>query len=470
MLPSPPYRFLLRVFQFWLFSCLTFCVFANFNLPKDHSSLRHFSSPLNGIQFDAELTPNGQLVFLGKNTVVVDAEGAQLGSHAYGDSRQVIWDMPPSLSIDADGGQHSVVRVGGSLDEGHVINYRYRHNNDEWESPIKISDPVSRNYNVAVVGINQDLAYVVMSAGADGVQGNLHFYTINKGVVTHDGSFSGIYRSDNRVDMVRAGNWIYLACGYNYPNGAAFLMRAELGSDIYNQLNSSLRSFKPVATGDLRRGFPNITPAPGSTVDFVMGTQEGRLYWGRTKLDFPLGFTSLKLIFDNLGPWHLSIGRGAVGTSDDGKVVLAVALRSEGGTYGDGPLVAKASYDGGDTFGEEFQIHPNVTGGEGRTRIKVIPHGTTFFIAYTADDAIHVARFDAYSDEVVKQEYYLDGNDIVFLKKSEAAQTYSLYQFNSEWTNVSEVGESKMGTGSHLIWRAPAASGFLGYIESTANP
>lgn len=460
-----------RLFQ--LSSLLLWAVIsasANVVLPSEEGNWQHFPSLLSGVQFDAKLDHQGQLVIFGNDTLELNAEGEVLDTDTFGETRQQPLDMPPAFSVDDAGGYHAVVRIGGTWNDGHNIYYRYRPAGGEWQSYIPVSDPVKRNYCVGVVGIDQDLAYVVVSEGGEDVWGDIHFYTIVSGAVTLEGSFSGIWRSDNRVQMERSGDWVYLAAGLNDPSGSAFIMGAQLGSDLYDRLKDSLTELKPASASDFRRGFPEITPAPDSAVDFVMGTQEGRLFWGRSTPQQSVTTNALKLIFDDLGEWHLSIGRGAAGTSDDGQVVVVVGIRSAGEAFGDGALVARVSYDGGATFGAEVQIYPNVAAGEGRTRLRVIPDGSTFFIVYAAENSIRLSRFDAYNEDLVSENFYLDGTDMVFLRKSEPGTVYGLFQFDSAW-NSSRIGESQMGTGSHLIWRVPIGDGFLGYLKSgTGEP
>lgn len=363
----------------------------------DRGVWTHSGAQLSGNQFDADLDSRGRIVILGSETLELLPDGSVHSSDSYGDLQQFSMDMPPALSIDPDGGLHTLIRTGeaGGYDAGFPIQYRFRSADGEWGAPIPMGKPMKRNYCVGVVGINGALAYAVVSEGLGNVWGPVHFYRIEAGSVTKEGVFNDVWRSDNRVTFIRSGEWVYLATGMNDPNGAAFLFSAQIGDNLFQRLLVSQTKFMPAAMNESRRGFPTLTAATPDAVDFTMGAQDGRLYWGKSSPKQPLKESDLRLVFDDLGAWHLSIGRGAAGSSDDGQLVLVAGLRSEGGKLGAGDLVAKVSYDGGATFGEEQTIYSGVEGGEGRTRIRVIPHGRNFFVLYATATDVHLSHFDS---------------------------------------------------------------------------
>ena len=355
----------------------------------------HSAVLMPGFQFDAATHPNDSIVVFGSSTAWVNDHGEVLAREPLGDERQGQLDMPPAISVDPEGGLHAITRQGGSWAGGHHLLYHYRPLDGSWVEPISISEPRKRNYCVAIAGLGEMEALIAYTEAGENVWGRVIFHHTNPEGGEALGSIGGIWRSDNRVEMVRSGGWIHFASGRNDGNGAVFLLSAPIGEGLFSRLRASRREFQPPAGGQFRRGFPTLIPHGSGGVDFVMGTQEGRLYRGRSSPASPLEAGGLQLVFDDLGEWHLSIGRGAAATAADGRGVLVVGLRSSGGKTGDGSLLGRYSPDGGLSFGPEMIIAPRVVGGEGRTRIVVLarPDGA-FLVLYPTPDGVRLSRFD----------------------------------------------------------------------------
>ena len=82
--------------------------------------------------------------------------------------------------------------------------------------------------------------------------------------------------------------------------------------------------------------------------------------------------------------WHLSTGLSAVAASDDGRIVLAVALLSDGSQgASNSDLLWNYSEDGGSTWSSQQDTGRNTDGGEGRHRPRLAAIGSTFFLFYS---------------------------------------------------------------------------------------
>lgn len=361
----------------------------------------HFGACMPGNQFDAQLTPEGNLAIFGQELIVLAPDGSQLlKDETFIDPRQAQLDMSPAVSVDPEGGIHAIRRLGGGWDSGHTIEYNYRPTGGQWGTPLLVSEPKKRNYCVAIVGIKEGLAYAAVSEvfGAE-ITGRVHFFTIRDGVVSKEGTFIGIWRADNIIEMRRAGPRLYLATGLSNRQGSATLMSAPLtlsGSGLFNELRESAVTYKP---GMSRRGFPRLFAHQDGSVDFVMGAHT-ELFWARSSPEGSLTQNALESVFNSLGTWHLSIGMGAGASTSDGSKVLVAGLHAKIGVFGDGSLTARFSEDGGMSFGEEMIVSSDALGGEGRIRQTVLVDGNTFYVVYTARNesapmgGVFVSKFD----------------------------------------------------------------------------
>lgn len=364
----------------------------------------HFGTIMDGGNFDAAVTEDGTLFFFGSESRIIDQNGATLWRDPQGDSAMSWISQAPAVSVDPAGGLHAISRGQGGHRGGFELFYQYRPKDGEWRSAIRIGDKLPRNYCVGVAGIDEELAYIVFSENYDDSPwGRVNFAAVENGEVTNYDPVYG-FRIDNILDFRLAGqDRLYLAAGNNSPDGFTFFYTTKIQPTVkqtFDALRNSRLRLKP---GSGRRGFPRLFPHADGSVDITMGSQTGMAFWARSQADGALDESDFTPVFDDLGKWHLSVGISAAATLPGTDIVLVAAIRSEGGKSGQGPLVARISYDGGESWQDEMRVTNAVRAGEGRGRVKVMAIDNSFFVAYPgpgSEGTVELSRYTVDLSEI----------------------------------------------------------------------
>jgi hypothetical protein len=173
---------------------------------------------------------------------------------------------------------------------------------------------------------------------------------------------------------------VFLVAGKPDGSGkAAYTLRTSAGGNVSNGLKANKTTH---IKGGGRTGFPDLFVDGQDTVHVTYGAHEQVYYNQFSALGLQL-LSNDKLLFSGLNGWHLSSGLSAIGASDDGKKVLALALRTNGGKEAsNSDLLWAWSTQSGKAWNEPMDTGRNVEGGEGRCRPRIVALGDKFFVFY----------------------------------------------------------------------------------------
>jgi Neuraminidase (sialidase) len=167
-------------------------------------------------------------------------------------------------------------------------------------------------------------------------------------------------------------------------DGAAFIAYGDGGDKLAEQLEETRQTHKGGGGGgQCRKGFPDLYVAGDESVHFTYGAQIGEVYYSRYTPKLKKAFAEDRRIFDGLGKWHLSVGLSAVAASDNGKTVVAVALKTDDSKEASNSAILwSCSKDGGRTWSKPKDTGRKTHGGEGRLIPRLIAIENKFFLLY----------------------------------------------------------------------------------------
>ncbi|MFP4521950.1 MAG: hypothetical protein ACLFQK_07370, partial [Fibrobacterota bacterium] len=355
---------------------------------------------VEGPQFDVKTGPDGKIHMITSSYYQLDENGQILLTEDIADDWLCDMCFPPALATGPDSSVHILTRHGGNWDDGHTINYRKRSSDGTWTSPLKITDPVNRNYVVGVTVLDNNRVFCMHSKqNGTNVHADILMYEINGSSKQYLGKTSSAdwlrIDADYRLDSY--GNRLHLFSGSPWPSGKTYYFSTDVTSttDVPAALSSSKKEHND---GSGRKCIPNVYAWGSGGTDITYGA-EYAVYYNRYLSNGNTLFNSDKKVLDNLGEWHLKSGSSGLGVSDDGQKVLIVGIKSNGEKPGDGTLVYTFSENGGQTFSAQQALLDNfdrpitTSGGEGRIRPKIVWIKERFIVFYDYGTYIGLSIF-----------------------------------------------------------------------------
>ncbi len=364
----------------------------------------------DGEQIDA-VAQGGKVHLVSSKYYQFDKDENILVAEAAGDpSQTLLWAFmfPPALAVAPDGTVHIAVReqAGSSYENGWLnIRHRRRDPAGSWNSGYLYSSPTKWNWNVGVADDGAGHVYMMSSdhGGGDSVWADLTFFMDSGAAASGAGAMSSVYRVDYEARLRGEGGKIYFASGNSFTSSSAYFSHASGGAtDLASQFNANLHSLN-AGTGS-EKGFPDMAIDGLGNVHYTYGSGHtdhsnfpastagcvpGEVHYNKFDADGNKLFSSDRTLFTALGAWHLSVGLSAVGASDDGNTVVAVALRSpDHKEAGDSDLLWSVSQDGGASWSAPADLGVNTFGGEGRQRPRLVALGSKFFLFYKANGTL----------------------------------------------------------------------------------
>lgn len=365
---------------------------------------------LRGEQIDAVAGPDGRIHLVADRYHQIDRDGNVVLSEVAGDPEQnILWAFmyPPALSVAPDGTVHVVSRqkTRSSWDGWLDLRYQRRAPGGGWNAGYLLAAPTKWNWNVGVADDGRGHVHLMSSnhGGGGSVWADLRFFTDAGGAPADVGRMSNVYRVDYEARLRGHGGRVYFASSNSFTSSSAYFSHATGGAaDLAAQLAGNLQQLR--AGSGSNKGFPdmaidglgnvhytygsgytNHSSFPGSTA----GCVQGEVHYVRFDASGNRAFPMDRTLFTNLGVWHLSIGLSAVGVSDDGSTVVAVALRSpDHKEAGNSELLWAVSRDGGASWSEPQSLGVRAFGGEGRQRPRLVALGSKFFLFYKANGTV----------------------------------------------------------------------------------
>jgi hypothetical protein len=362
----------------WL-PCLLLIILITASDRGDAQEWTFHGSVAEGGQIDAVRGPGDRIYLISSKYYVFDAGGTKLVEENQGDERQGGMDFPPAIAVCDDGSVHIVTRHGGDWDNGHDIRYRRRNAAGSWDRDYIFGSRWGRNYVVAVGCADGGHVVMLYSEVGGDIGGDLHLWEAGDGSALDLGRISGIWRADGDARMRGDEGKIFLVSGKPDGDGRAYFLHGSVGSGLSDQLDGSKQEHH---SGSGRKGFPDPYLDLTGNLHFTYGAQYNVFYNCYTFEGSKVHGSDIE-IMNGLNGWHLSAGLSAVAVSDDGGIVVAVALMSDGSQgASDSDLLWSYSEDGGYTWGSQQDMGRNTDGGEGRRRPRLVAIGRKFFLFY----------------------------------------------------------------------------------------
>ena len=344
--------------------------------------------------YDAVRGNDGRAHVIADRYLQVARDGKVLLDEPIADGVKNPLEFPPAIHVGADGAVHVAVRSGGNQSTGYVTSYRRRSPGGSWGGAVQFGSPVKWNWQVAVATNSKGDAFTLSTGAGDNVWRPLHVWQVTGGV-TAVGKLDSVFRVDNQAILRSSGGRVYFASG----NNSEPVTFAHGDGTAAGFSNSAKRHS---AGSGSERGFPDLYPDASGAVHLVYGSGhtkhpatfpacsgcvDGELHYAKYE-NGTAKVGSDKTLFRNLGTWHLSIGLGAVAASDDGGVVVAVALETDDSKEAaQSKLLWAHSMDGGKSWSAPEDSGLRVFGAEGRLRPKIVGLGRTFVMFYWDRDA-----------------------------------------------------------------------------------
>ncbi len=342
----------------------------------------HHGAIADGTQFDAVRGPQ-HLHIVSSRYYEVDPSGTVVVDEDHGDPHHGQLDFPPALAVTGDGTAHLVTRGDGDFDGGFDIRYRRRSSGGSWDRDYLVGQREKRNYTVSVTA-SSGRVIVGYGSGGDNVWGDLRFFEAGASSATELGDISGIWRADTGVRMRSRGGGVYFATGKPDPNGAAYLLWGAGSGDVVGDMVAHTSTH---SAGSDRKGFSDVYVDGTGHAHFTYGALH-EVYYNRFDDQGQKVYGSDLLLADGLGDWHMSAGLSAVAASDDGTIVVAVALVADGSQQAsDSELLYTVSLDGGASWSAPEDTGWNTDGGEGRLTPRLVAFDDEFFLVYHDADS-----------------------------------------------------------------------------------
>lgn len=353
--------------KFFLLTCI--CFFSATNVQATPKWTFH-GKVAEGGQFDVLTGPDGKVHLISRAYYQFDAIGRKLVIENVGDDKQGEMNFPPALALDTQGNVHILTRHGGSsASSGFDIRYRRRAAAGGWTEDFLVGSRETRNYVVGIAATSIDSVYMHYTKAFDNVWGDVKLWEKNGFLAVHMGDLGGIWRADTDARMRGFNGKLFLVSGKCDGSGAAYFTFCNDGAGCFDELSSHIQVH---ASGNYRKGMPDLYVDKTGSVHMTYGAQF-EVYYNRYAENQQLVFGQDKKIFSGLGSWHLQLGLSAIAASENGSVVVAVALDPDGSKEArNSELLWTYSRDGGESWSEPESLDVYTDGGEGRRRPRLV--------------------------------------------------------------------------------------------------
>lgn len=294
-----------------------------------------------------------------------------------------------SISVDSEGRPHVVYRdliVRSSME---FTSYYTYWNGTNWTSPVVLSERVVRGNMVRIDVDDSGKAHVARGSAAEDendptgnlLAGPVKYFRVTNG--SKDIVLDDIerYTADDRLEIDASyENQVHLilSCSDYQPPGPIWYWRSfDSGA---NWFSSEIRS--PNARG--QNGSSDIFVDDAGNVHIVYGSEQdmqaGNLPSVRyTRFEGNNHMFDIKVTDAGEIParTHSPQGMGSVAASSDGSIVMV--------SYAEGfgeRLWVRRSDDGGQTFGEPFELAPESVGADGRNKHLIRAYKSNFYVLY----------------------------------------------------------------------------------------
>ena len=344
---------------------------------SNSSSWNFINWVVSGTQFDVQAWPNNKIHLVSDKYYQLDLKGNIILSENKWDSEQSSLAFPPAIAVWDDWSVNIVTRHNWDKATGHDIRYRHRNSSGVWDSDYIFWNRIDRNY---VVGVSWTKDNIIMSSteATDGVRGNINLWKAWKDSATSLGYLSGIWRADADSRLRAKGDTSYIISWKPDTNGSAYFSWVKtdnIKTDFKNHISIHNE-------GDWRKGFPDVSIDKYNNAHFIYGAKS-EVYYNKYDSSGRKIFQDDKKIFSNLGTWHLDTGLSAIASSEDGNIIVAVAIKSDGTDHIDnGDLFYTYSTDKGVTWSTPKDIWRNTSWWEWRTRPRLVSIDNKFILFY----------------------------------------------------------------------------------------
>ncbi|MFZ5515539.1 MAG: PKD domain-containing protein, partial [Candidatus Zhuqueibacterota bacterium] len=294
-----------------------------------------------------------------------------------------------SVSVDPLGRPHVVYRYLAVKSTKEFNSYYTYWNGTLWTTPVLLSERIVRGYMVRVDVDGNGKTHIARSSASqdpDDPTGNLlvgpvKYFRFTNGIKDQEKDDITRYSADDRLDIDASyPNQVHLilSCSDYQPPGPVWYWRSFNNGESW--VSTEIRS-------------PNATGQNGSSDIFVDASGKVHIMYGSEK-DLQLGgATSVRYVrFENNvhirdvvvseageipARTHSPQGMGSVAASEDGSIVMVA--------YGEGfglRLWVRRSDNGGQTFGEPFEIAPQSIGAEGKNKHLIRAYKSNFYVVY----------------------------------------------------------------------------------------
>lgn len=353
-----------------------------------------------GGQFDALAGPDGKVHLISSAYYQFDVDGRKLLVEDKGDDKQSGMDFPPSLAVDSQGNVHIITRHGGSsASTGFDIRYRKRNAAGGWLDDFRVGSRQARNYVVGIAAPGIDSIYMHYTKAGGNVWGDVRTWEKNGSSADHLGDLGGIWRADTDARMRGFEGKVFIVSGKCDGGGAAYFTFCNAGANCFNELSGNIKAH---TSGNYRKGTPDLYIDKSGQVHMTYGAQF-EVYYNQYDSNQRRVFSQDRKIFSGLGSWHLQLGLSAIAASDDGSIVVAVALNPDGGKEArNSELLWSYSTDSGESWSEPEQFGVYTDGGEGRRRPRLVVAENTILLFFRDNSvggiSLATIRLDAISD------------------------------------------------------------------------
>jgi hypothetical protein len=338
---------------------------------------RFVESGISGTQCDAAVGPGPFIHVMANYYHRLRADGSiDTVDTRIRDGGQIAMVFPPAIAVDGSGAVHVVGRQGGSYDDNRIWYFHLAL--DGALAQREFGERVQRNYVVGVAAAGPTQVFMMHSECDNSVWGDLHLFGGGSAAVSL-GTLSGVWRSDSDARIRGHNGVLYFASGLPDPSGKVFFSWANASANVYTQLVANKQTHTGGGAGGTRRGFPDMYIDGAGSVHLTYGCQIGQVLYNRYSSSHTKAYATDKLILQNLGEHHTTVGLSAVASSTDGRTIVVVGIQQH---ELNGELVYVQSVDGGATWSGKTPLGRYTDTGEGRRRPRMVAIGNTFYLFY----------------------------------------------------------------------------------------
>jgi len=322
---------------------------------------------------------------LKQSTIPYASEDQALGGGYFG----------ASVSVDPQGRPHVVYRYLAVKSTKEFTSYYTYWNGTSWTTPVMLSERIVRGYMVRVDVDGNGKAHIARSSALQDpndptgnlLVGPVKYFRLTNGVKDIEKDDITRYSADDRLDIDASyPNQVHLilSCSDYEPAGPVWYWRSFNNGETW--VSTEISS-------------TNATGQNGSSDIFVDASGKVHILYGSEK-DLQLGSVpSVRYVrFENNvhirdvvvskagdipARTHSPQGMGSVAASEDGNIVMVAYAEGFGLR-----LWVRRSDNGGQSFGEPFELAPESIGAEGKNKHLIRAYKSNFYVVYPSPTGV----------------------------------------------------------------------------------